>query len=189
MKNYFLLDIVMKMKTLKKAKGHLNLVTIHKFHVMKLCFRCGLYKQGLLHDLSKYSFTELWVGIKYFHGSKSPNAVERSVLGYSKAWLHHKGKNKHHYEYWVDCSDSGVVYGEMPVCYVVEMFLDRVVATMLYQKNDFDYTSPYSYFVKTKSNMMMHATSIHILEELLIYLAEHGLDNTIEYIKKDILIR
>lgn len=26
--------------------------------VLRYCFKCGLYKQGLLHDLSKYGITE-----------------------------------------------------------------------------------------------------------------------------------
>ena len=72
--------------------------------VMHNCFKCGLYWQGLVHDLSKYSWTEFSVGAKYYQGTRSPNDAERESKGYSSAWLHHKGRNKHHLEYWVDYS-------------------------------------------------------------------------------------
>ena len=84
------------------AVGHFKTITKHKLLVMRLCFSEGLYKQGLLHDLSKYSFTEFKTGIKYYRGYKSPNGVERILTGTSPAWLHHKGRNKHHFEYWCD---------------------------------------------------------------------------------------
>ena len=65
---------------------------------MKECFKIGLYKQGLTHDLSKYSPTEFLVGYKYYQGNRSPNNAEREETGVSKAWLHHKGRNRHHFE-------------------------------------------------------------------------------------------
>ena len=69
---------------------------------MQHCFQVGLYRQGLLHDLSKYSPKELLPGFRYFQGDRSPNDAERKAKGYSSAWLHHKGRNKHHLEYWID---------------------------------------------------------------------------------------
>ena len=80
-----------------KLFKHFKTITKHKFYVMKLCFRFGLYKQGLKHDLSKYSWTELVTSAKYYLGYKSPNSNERDTIGYSSAWLHHKGRNKHHW--------------------------------------------------------------------------------------------
>ena len=86
-----------------KAWEHFKTITRHKIYVMKGCFRVGLYRQGLLHDLSKYSPTEFLVGCKYYQGgSRSPNNGEREATGVSLAWLHHKGRNKHHFEYWID---------------------------------------------------------------------------------------
>ena len=81
---------------------HFRTITEHKILVMKNCFRVGLYRQGLFHDMSKYSPEEFWTGVKFYQGTRSPNAAEREVYGFSKAWLHHKGRNKHHFEYWVD---------------------------------------------------------------------------------------
>ena len=90
------------MNYVQKFFGHLKTVTKHRRMVRKLCFKCGLYWQGLTHDLSKYSPTEFWNGVKFYTGTKSPHLGEREKYGYSKAWLHHKGRNKHHAEYWQD---------------------------------------------------------------------------------------
>ena len=71
--------------------GHLKTVSRHRYLVMKGCFRVGLYRQGLLHDLSKFSPTEFMVGARYWQGTRSPNNAEREEKGYSASWLHHKG--------------------------------------------------------------------------------------------------
>ena len=87
-------------------KGHFETITRHKLLVMKYCFECGLYEQGLAHDLSKYSPTEFIPGCIYYQGDHSPNEAERAAKGYTSAWLHHKGRNKHHLEYWIDYSTT-----------------------------------------------------------------------------------
>ena len=35
--------------------NHFKTITEHKLQVMENCFRVGMYRQGRLHDLSKYS--------------------------------------------------------------------------------------------------------------------------------------
>ena len=120
------------------ALRHFGTITKHKLLVMKACFQVGLYRQGLLHDLSKYGWTEFRVGCRYYQGTRSPNNAEREEKGYSSAWLHHKGRNKHHYEYWIDYGTHGAVLEgmKMPVNYVVEMFLDRIAASMLAKQGE-----------------------------------------------------
>ena len=66
-------------------KGHFETITRHKLLVMKYCFECGLYQQGLTHDLSKYSPTEFIPGCIYYQGDHSPNEAERAARGYSSA--------------------------------------------------------------------------------------------------------
>ena len=51
-------------------KGHFETITRHKLLVMKYCFECGLYKQGLAHDLSKYSPTD--PGVHLLSGRSQP---------------------------------------------------------------------------------------------------------------------
>ena len=115
-----------------KAFYHFITLTHHKILVMQGCFKVGLYGQGLLHDMSKYSPAEFLVGARYYQGDRSPNNAEREAVGYSSAWLHHKGRNKHHYEYWIDYSASdikgGMTPARMPDKYVVEMLMDRIAA-------------------------------------------------------------
>ena len=131
--------------TLKKAWGHFCTITHHKLLVMRYCFRVGLYRQGLAHDLSKYSPCEFMVGVRYYQGFRSPNSAERAVKGYSEAWMHHKGRNRHHWEYWVDIKGNGdpTMEGKpMPTRYVVEMFCDRIAASRVYKKDAYTDRSP-----------------------------------------------
>lgn len=171
---------------LMKALEHFRTITNHKTLVMHYCFRAGLYWQGICHDLSKYGPTEFLVGAKYFQGHRSPNNAEREVKGYSSAWLHHKGRNKHHLEYWIDYSSdrSKVFEGmEMPVRFVVEMFFDRIAACRTYQKEAYTQESPWIYYEKSKAFHVMHPVSQRVLERLLRVLAEDGEETAISYAK------
>ncbi len=119
--------------TAANAAGHLRTVVTHKYLVARGCFAVGLYRQGILHDLSKFSPTEFMVGARYWQGNRSPNNAERETIGYSSSWLHHKGRNRHHYEYWVDYNLRGEIDGQvlipvkMPGRYVVEMLMDGIL--------------------------------------------------------------
>ncbi len=157
----------------------------------KGCFRVGLYWQGIVHDLSKYSPTEFWVGVKYYQGSSSPNNAEREDKGYTSAWLHHKGRNKHHPEYWIDYGGKDDPYPvagmRMPDKYVVEMFIDRVSASKNYQGDAYTDESALTYYLKGKSKNIMHPEVQELLERLLTMLAEHGEDYTYDYIRREVL--
>lgn len=169
---------------------HFCTITKHKFLVMKECFRVGLYRQGLLHDLSKYSWTEFRVGCRYYQGNRSPNNAEREDRGYSSAWLHHKGRNKHHYEYWIDYSldGTGLLAGmRMPVRYVVEMFLDRIAASKVYKGSRYRDSDPLEYYMNGKAGELMHPETRKLLEKLLHMLAEQGEEMTYQYIRREVL--
>lgn len=163
---------------------HLKTITTHKYKVMKLCFRCGLYKQGLLHDLSKYSPSEFISGVRYYQGYRSPISKEKEVLGYSKGWLHHKGRNKHHFEYWTDYVNGEYKGIEMEIKYVIEMFCDRVVASQVYMKENYHDGCPLEYFLRTtQDDLIMHPKTKELIESLFIRLRDNGLNETIDYIK------
>ena len=170
--------------------GHLCTITYHRHMVMRFCFCVGLYRQGLLHDLSKYSWTEFRVGCKYYQGTRSPNNAEREETGYSRAWLHHKGRNRHHYEYWIDYSmkpGEGMIGLEMPVNYVVEMFLDRIAASKIYERDAYTDRSPLRYYERGAAEMMIHPKTRKLLRHLLEMLAEKGERKTLSYIRNTIL--
>lgn len=145
--------------------------------VMRGCFSVGLYKQGLLHDLSKYMPSEFLVGAKYYQGTQSPNNAERKDKGYSSAWLHHKGRNKHHYEYWMDYSahaGDGIIPAKMPDRYIVEMFIDRIAASKNYNKEKYTDDDPLKYYLSGNPGNFMHKETKRKLEKLLYMLAERG---------------
>ncbi|MBR2383490.1 MAG: catalase [Anaerotignum sp.] len=173
-----------------KIKEHFQTITYHRQLVMKYCFRVGLYWQGLTHDLSKYSPTEFLVGAKYYQGDRSPNNAEKEAKGYSSSWLHHKGRNKHHFEYWMDytmpgTSDKLLEGVKMPVRYVVEMFMDRIAACKVYQKDAYTDASPLEYHERSKRvKQIMHPETIALIEKLMKMLAEEGEEKTFAYTKR-----
>ena len=169
---------------------HYKTITNHRHLVVKGCFEVGLYRQGLLHDLSKYSPVEFIPGAIYYKGTESPNNSERKKKGHSSAWLHHKGRNKHHFEYWIDYTlapDHHIGGNKMPVKYVVEMYVDRVAASKNYQKEQYDDSSALKYYEKGKNRYMMHADTEKLLVKLLTYLAKNGEEATNDYIRREIL--
>lgn len=169
------------------ALRHFRTITKHKLMVMKYCFRIGLYKQGLLHDLSKYSFSEFFVGAKYYQGTRSPNNAEREKTGVSTSWLHHKGRNKHHFEYWIDygmnCEEvlTGI---QMPRRYVAEMMMDRICASRVYRGKEYTDQCPLAYYENgTKELWFIHKETKSQLEMLVNMLAQKGEKETLHYIK------
>ncbi len=150
----------------------------------KLCFKCGLIWQGLTHDLSKLSKAEFWAGAKYYQGYRSPQAKEREVLGYSAAWLHHKGRNKHHFEYWTDFADGRKVYVEMPAKYLAEMICDRVAASKIYLKEKYDDSKPLEYFESKTDKDGMNPATCEMLRYFLTMLKERGEKQTFKELKK-----
>ncbi len=164
---------------------NLKTITRHKLLVMKYCFECGLYEQGLVHDLSKYSPTEFIPGCIYYQGDHSPNEAERDAKGYSSAWLHHKGRNKHHLEYWIDYSTnkSGMTGMKMPLRYVCEMICDRVAASQIYLGEKYTDASPWEYYEHSKDHYMLHPETRALLEKLLKMVRDLGQERTFAYIK------
>lgn len=167
--------------------GHFKTITRHKLRVMKYCFACGLYQQGLAHDLSKYSPTEFIPGCKYYQGVRSPNDGERRVKGYSSAWLHHKGRNKHHLEYWVDYAPNGdrPMDGiKIPLRYVCEMVCDRIAASQVYQGASYTDASAWEYYYRSRDHYLLHPETRALLEKLLQMVRDEGQDATFRYMKQ-----
>ena len=156
--------------------GHLHTVNIHRYRVLVNCIHAGILWRGLTHDLSKYSPTEFWNGVRYYQGTRSPNEAEREDIGYSRAWMHHKGRNRHHFEFWTDYDpvtrQSAPV--EMPPVFVAEMFCDRMAASKTYLKEHYTDSSPLLYFANGKQRRIIHPATSDLLEGWLRLLAEQG---------------
>lgn len=131
---------------------HLNKICIHKFWVGYYCFKLGIPWRGIKHDMSKFSFTEFWEGVKYYQGNRSPIDACKQENGWSKAWLHHKGRNDHHYEYFIDNLDNGGIPLIMPFNCALEMFCDYLGAGRAYSKNNFTFEGEYNWWLNKCSN-------------------------------------
>ena len=165
---------------------HFATITRHRHRVIAHCFKVGIGFQGLFHDLSKYSPTEFFRGAKYYLGTRSPNEKERQEKGYSLAWMHHKGRNRHHFEYWVDIDPQTKAYApvKMPLRFVLEMFCDRVAASKIYQGKEYRDNHPLIYFERGKINRSIHQETSDFLEMLLRMLAEKGEKETFRFIRE-----
>ena len=166
--------------------GHLITITKHKYLVTKYCFKCGLIKQGILHDLSKYSLSEFIPGVKYFCGDKSPITKEKNLIGYSKAWLHHKGRNKHHWEYWVDRLNKKqeLTIIEMPFNYVIECVIDKICASKVYKGKNYTQKYPYEFFKNSMEINVMNKKNSKQILKLLKYLKDYGEIKALQYYKE-----
>lgn len=171
------------------AFGHFKTITKHRHMVIKHCFKAGIGLQGLRHDLSKYSPIEFINGAKYYDGSRSPNELEREDKGFSEAWMHHKGRNRHHFEYWNDYSPvlKKNTPVKMPLKYVIEMFCDRVAASKIYQGKKYTDEFPLQYFERGRDHRIIHPETSDLLEKLLVMLKDEGEDKTFAYIKNVLL--
>ncbi len=166
---------------------HFRTITKHRHKVISHCRRVGILWQGLRHDLSKYSPTEFLAGAKYYAGSFSPNENERRDKGYSAAWMHHKGRNRHHFEYWTDVNVNTKVTEpvEMPVNFAAEMFCDRVAASKIYKGKAYTDRSALEYFLNgDKKRRFIHQNTSDLLEGWLTLLAEKGEDAAFAAVRK-----
>lgn len=172
--------------TLKKIIGHFKTITRHRHTVIAHSRLAGILFQGLRHDLSKYSPTEFIPGARFYCGDRSPNEEERALYGYSAAWLHHKGRNRHHFEYWSDYNVKTKEFGPvpMPPKYIAEMFCDRVAASKIYQGKKYTDKHPLEYFVRSKGRRPIDPNTSDMIEGLLRTLAEDGEDAAFVAVRK-----
>ena len=168
---------------------HFVTITRHRWLVREGCFKVGLYWQGLKHDLSKYSPTEFMSGVRYFQGNRSPNTAEREDKGYSEAWIHHKGRNRHHYEYWTDLNLETHRYESVPMPrkYLVEMVMDRRAACLVYQGRAYVPGSALEYLENSREKLLIHPDTLRQLRYILKMLRDSGEKETFRYLRQEVL--
>ena len=156
--------------------GHFCTVSKHKYLVFLHCVRAGIPIQGIFHDMSKFSPTEFLEGARFYLGSRSPTEREREVYGYSKAWMHHKGRNKHHYEYWSDVPPGKHAYEPvpMPTRYLVESVMDRIAASKVYRGKDYADGDALAYLYREHASELLHPDTYRKMEFLLTLLRDRG---------------
>lgn len=156
--------------------GHLKTVCKHKWYVFLYCCKAGIPFQGLLHDLSKFSSVEFFESVKYYQGTYSPIDACKKKNGWSAAWLHHKGRNKHHYQYWVDDLDHGGKALDMPLKYKKELICDFMGAGHAYMGKEFSYDAEFEWWENKKStcNLLMHPETMQFIDKFLKSCKEQG---------------
>lgn len=163
---------------LKNAIKHSALVMKHKWYVFIFCCRLGMPFRGFMHDWSKFSPTEFFESIKYYKGTHSPITECKKHNGYSKAWLHHKGRNKHHSEYWYD-DRATIQTPMMPYKYVAEMICDKLSACKIYNGKNFTNSSELEYWQKERVKTKINEDLAEMLTEVFKQVASQGINETL----------
>lgn len=157
---------------------HFKTIIIHKFYVFIFACKAGILYRGLVHDMSKFSPTEFFESVKYYQGNKSPITAAKKANGYSKAWLHHKGRNKHHWQYWYDAlaTDKTPL---IPYKYTVEMICDTLAAGKTYQGKNWDNSYQLKYWQEEQKKVHMNEAIKNILTEVYTQVSQNGINKTL----------
>ncbi len=166
------------MLNVKSAFKFFITICKHKWVVFNECRACGITWQGITHDLSKFGFEEFFSSAKYYCGDKSPHYAAAAENGYSAAWLHHKGCNKHHWEYWTDFyeEDGTIKVNVIPYKYVVEMICDWIGAGKVYEKDKWTNSSPIEYYYKARKGRHFNQKTETLIIHFLNVIKNNGLD-------------
>lgn len=159
---------------MKKYLLHFKTITKHKYYVAIECFKVGLYWQGIIHDLSKYSCTEFFISAKFYQGKSSPIEAEIIKNGYSLAWLNHKNKNKHHFQYWIHYNKGEIKPVDMPNKYILEMACDFIGAGKAYNNVSNDTSEPLKYWKEKIDKTFISEKTIYQFESILTQYANTG---------------
>lgn len=163
---------------------HLNVVLKHKHYVFYYARHMGIFFTGLFHDMSKFSPTEFNRSVKYYAGDKSPTITERQDNdGFSYICAHHVGRNKHHWQYWVDYALNDIVIMRIPYRHNVEYVADIMAASKVYHPKDFNFMVVYNYFLKHSEHYLMHPAS----KEFILWCVKKANDDGLKTLKKKIL--
>ena len=157
-----------------KLFKHLKVVFKHKWIVFRCMCDCGRPVQGFFHDTSKLSPAELFPSVKYFQGNRSPIDAEKEDKGYSEAWFHHRGRNKHHSQYWCDISFGEVKPCKIPEKYLIELICDGIGAGMAYDGKNWNCKNPWNYYLSRDHKSFYHPETRKALEGVYVYIAQHG---------------
>lgn len=168
---------------MNKIFSHLRTVLTHRHLVFRYCCRVGIPLQGLVHDLSKFTPTEFIPSVRYYQGTSSPIGAERRAKGYSAAWLHHKSRNLHHWEYWVEFRDDGTeYYVKMPINYLKEMICDWLSAGKTYNGKKWHQELPLEYFLAHEAYYKLNPETKEFALRFLNLIKEKGEDEALAWL-------
>lgn len=160
--------------TLKKLLGHINQVLRHKFWVFICCCKFGIIWRGITHDLSKFSWAEFWPSVRYYQKGSSPIPRLHHEASEYRPWLHHRGRNDHHSEYWHRYTHGTFYALKMPFDCVLEQIADWIGSTRAYGR-EFDIDDEIQWLQST-SFYMMHEKTLELTLSILKGIRDNNLD-------------
>lgn len=155
---------------------HSILTIKHKYFVFLYACHLGIAWRGFMHDWSKFSFEELWTSGKYYTGVQSPQTQERNANeDYSLVSVHHVGRNKHHWQYWVDYRGFNTLVYPIPYKYAVEFVCDSLAASRVYNGEKWNRGDAYQYFNNYCDKCLMHPAIKEFASDCFAQFQEQGL--------------
>lgn len=159
-------------------------IMLHKKYVFEECAKCGIIWQGIVHDLSKFSRQEFTRSARRYFGKQTQEVKDE----YIEAWMHHKGCNPHHWEYWIDYrKDGGIITYKIPYNYVVEMVCDWIGAGKAYEKEEWNQSEPLEYYNKVRRGRHFNMDTEELICKFLNCIKNYGLDEFHKLTKNSIL--
>jgi hypothetical protein len=170
---------------MRRYWSYLKYVLRHKWFVGVECFKEGLYWQGLVHDMSKFSHYEFIPYAKHFYNKDGSKKDVRNETGFHDpnntgdeifdfAWLLHQKRNKHHWQFWILPKDDGDIrILEMPTNYVIEMVCDWVgtgKAQGFVSPADDRYFETRKWYDKNKDKMQLHEKTREQVENIIRFI-------------------
>ena len=174
------------MNYLKNGFKHFITICKHKSAVLYFGRRLGIGWRSFFHDLSKFNPIEFFGSVKYYSGTRSPIDACKEINGYSVAWMHHKGRNPHHYEYWIDNLDNGGVALDIPNKYKIEMLCDYLAAGYIYSNGRCTFSDEYEWWITKSSNpLFMHEKTKAFFDTIFEFLNKHFGKNTLKSLSSE----
>lgn len=88
--------------------------------------------------------------------------------------MHHKGRNPHHYEYWVDNFDNGGIPIDIPNKYKIEMLADYLAAGFTYSHGQCTFGDEYKWWInKSSKPLLMHKNTKNFFDNIFEFLNKH----------------
>lgn len=160
---------------------HLKVVLKHKYNVFRYASKLGIFWTGLVHDLSKFRPVEFLRSVKYFDGRRSPTIIERKEHdNFSYICVAHTGRNKHHWQYWVDYTRDDIVVNKIPFKHALEYVADVLSASKVYNPKDFNLMVAHNYFRDHSQTYLMHPAT----KEFILWCIKEAYDSGFKAVKK-----
>lgn len=156
---------------MRRYISYIRYLVLHKWFVLVEGRRLGVPLWRLLmHDLSKLLPGEFLPYARHFYNPDGSKRGKFADPAFDIAWLKHKSRNRHHWEWWVYWENGEPVAIPMPEQVMLEMVADWRAVSRFYG------TDPGEWFTKNKDNIILAkstgyrvALKLGVLREAVIH--------------------